>query len=266
MHNIHNMEPETEPETIAIIMAGGLGKRMQSETPKVLHRIRGLPMIVHLLLSIKQLHYPIRKIFIVVGKYRPIIEKTIFKYVDADKIQFISQPEALGTGHAIQCCRDELLLHPPSTRVLILSGDVPLLSPSTMEKMLDDLTAVRIITTRLDEPKGYGRIITDSSGVFQRIVEEKDATESERAVRLVNGGIYAVMCGLLCRYLPYIQNQNEQREYYLTDIVEIIRKNEEGVVVEQLEIPTASQREIMGVNTLEELERLNQLCRAFHWR
>jgi UDP-N-acetylglucosamine diphosphorylase/glucosamine-1-phosphate N-acetyltransferase len=257
---------EEEKETMIIIMAGGLGKRMQSETPKVLHRIRGLPMIVHLLLTIKQLTRPVSKILIVVGKYRPIIEKTIFKYVDADKIQFVHQQEALGTGHAIQCCRDELLLYPPNTNVLILSGDVPLLSSATMEKMIDDLKAVRIITTRLDDPKGYGRIITDSTtGAFQRIVEEKDATEAERAVTLVNGGIYAITCGLLCNYLPMIRNHNEQREYYLTDIVEIIKRNE-GVAVEKMEIPKANQREIMGVNTLEDLGRLDHLYHSSHLR
>jgi len=258
-------EPDASKETIVILMAGGLGKRMQSETPKVLHRIRGLPMIVHILISIRQLPFPISKILIVVGKYRPIIEKTIFKYVDANKIQFIEQREPLGTGHAVQCCRDVLNLQPPSSNVLILSGDVPLLSPMTMEKMIENLSAIRIITTQMDEPKGYGRIILDSSGVFQRIVEEKDANETERAVQLVNGGIYAVSCGLLCRYLPMIQNHNEQREYYLTDIVEII-KTSEGVVVDMLEISKANQREITGVNTLEELEKLNQLYQPFNFR
>jgi UDP-N-acetylglucosamine diphosphorylase/glucosamine-1-phosphate N-acetyltransferase len=263
MEEVDKMEEEVDKETIVIIMAGGLGKRMQSETPKVLHRIRGLPMIVHLLLAIKQIQTQIiKKIFIVVGKYHSIIESTIFKYVDPFKIQFIHQKEALGTGHAIQCCRDELLLQPPSTNILILSGDVPLLTPTTMEKMLEDLSAIRIITTRLDEPKGYGRIITDKQDKFQRIVEEKDATDKERAIQLVNGGIYAVSCGLLCRYLPMILNNNEQREYYLTDIVEIIQKNE-GVDVDMLEISMTNQREIMGVNTLEELERLNQLYQSF---
>jgi UDP-N-acetylglucosamine diphosphorylase/glucosamine-1-phosphate N-acetyltransferase len=256
---------EEEKETIVIIMAGGLGKRMQSETPKVLHRIRGLPMIVHLLLTIKQLQYPINKIMIVVGKYRPIIEKTIFKYIDANKIQFINQREPLGTGHAIQCCRDELLLHPPSSNVLILSGDVPLLSSTTMEKMLDELKAVRILTTKLDDPRGYGRIITDEEGKFHSIVEEKDATDLQRAIQCINGGIYAVNSGLLCRYLPLIQNHNEQREYYLTDIVEIIKKNE-GVEVEIIEMGKSGQREMLGVNTPEELEYLNQIYHPIHSR
>jgi len=256
---------EEEKETIVILMAGGLGKRMNSDTPKVLHRIRGLPMIVHLLLTIKQLRYPISKILIVVGKYRPIIEKTIFKYTDSEKIQFVEQREPLGTGHAIQCCRDILLLQPPSVNVLILSGDVPLLSLSTMEKMIDNLSGIRIITTQMDEPKGYGRIITNSDGLFQRIVEEKDAMETERSIQTVNCGIYAISCGLLCRYLPMIQNHNEQREYYLTDIVEIIQSNE-GVKIEMLEIPKANQREIMGVNTSEELERLNRIYQPFHVR
>jgi UDP-N-acetylglucosamine diphosphorylase/glucosamine-1-phosphate N-acetyltransferase len=247
-------------------MAGGLGKRMQSETPKVLHRIRGLPMIAHLLLSIKQIqNHSIKKVLLVVGKYRSSIESTIFKYVDAEKIQFINQREALGTGHAIQCCRDELLLHPPSTNVLILSGDVPLLSPVTMEKMLEDLKTVRILTTKLDDPRDYGRIITNEEGKFHQIVEEKDATDLQRAIQYINSGIYAVNCGLLCRYLPLIRNHNEQREYYLTDIVEIIQQNE-GVEVEMMEMGLSGQREILGVNTLEDLERLNKMYQPFHSR
>jgi UDP-N-acetylglucosamine diphosphorylase/glucosamine-1-phosphate N-acetyltransferase len=257
-------QPEPEKETIVILMAGGLGKRMKSDIPKVLHRIRGLPMIVQVLLSIRQIpNHPITKILIVVGKYRPIIESTIFKYIDSHKIKFIEQPEALGTGHAIQCCRDELLLHPPSANVLILSSDVPMLSFFTMEQILDNLETIRIITTCFEQPKGYGRIVKNEQGQFERIVEEKDATPEQRRIKCVNGGIYAVNCGVLCRYLPLIQNENEQREYYLTDIVEIIKKNE-NVVVDMMEIETDNQREIMGVNTSEELEYLNKISKFFN--
>jgi len=258
---------EIDPEIVVVIMAGGLGKRMQSELPKVLHRIRGLPMIVHVLLSVKQIARPIAQIFVVVGKYRRRIESIVYKYIDSHKICFIEQPEALGTGHAMQCCRDDLLAYSPTTPVLILSGDVPLITPATMEKMLDHLKGIRVLTTRLSEPRGYGRILTGPNCAFLRIVEEKDATEEERAVTLVNGGVYAVNCGLLCRYLPHLQNHNEQREYYLTDIVEIIQRNEEARggegVVEQMEIPVHRQREIMGVNTPDDLERIHQFYRPF---
>jgi len=258
--------PETEiPETIVILMAGGLGKRMNSKIPKVLHRIRGLPMIVHLLLSIRQIqNHSVAKILIVVGQYRDLIETTIFKYIDHHKIQFIEQPEALGTGNAIQCCRDELLLHPPSTNVLILSSDVPMLSAFTMEQILDNLETLRIITTRLETPHGYGRILTTPEGQFERIVEEKDATEEQRRVKLVNGGIYAVNCGILCEYLPWIKNENNQKEYYLTDIVEIVRKNEPTRPVEMLEIAAENQREIMGVNSPEDLEHLHKIFSFFY--
>jgi bifunctional UDP-N-acetylglucosamine pyrophosphorylase/glucosamine-1-phosphate N-acetyltransferase len=131
--------------------------------------------------------------------------------------------------------------------------------------MLDDLHTIRILTTKLDDPRGYGRIVTDEKGIFQRIVEEKDATDLQRAIQYINGGIYAVKCGILCRYLPRIRNHNEQREYYLTDIVEIIQQNE-GMEVEMMELDKSGQREILGVNTLEDLERLNQLYQPFHSR
>jgi UDP-N-acetylglucosamine diphosphorylase/glucosamine-1-phosphate N-acetyltransferase len=239
-----------------IIMAGGLGKRMNSDVPKVLHKINNKPMLVHVIeQSIVLNPY---KILIVVGKYKNIIEQTIGDYINYTNvnIQFITQLEPLGTGHAIQCCREELLkMH--NKNVIILSGDVPLLKSDTINHILSDFNHVKIVTTILDHPYGYGRII-EQEGVFKKIVEEKDATEQEKIVQKVNCGIYIIKSQLLCKYLPLLENKNVQNEYYLTDIIELI-KNGENVTVDLYTIQKDRQYEIIGVNTIEQLHILEKI-------
>jgi len=237
-------------------MAGGLGKRMNSDLPKVLHKIHNKPMLVHVIEQSILLN-PL-KILIVVGKYKDIIEKTIGEYINYDNIniQFILQPEPLGTGHAIQCCLVELEKY-PNKNVMILSGDVPLLKSTTMNHMLHEFKNVKLVTTIMSTPHGYGRII-EKNGVFEKIVEEKDASEKERMVSKVNCGIYAMESNLLCKYLPHLTNTNSQKEYYLTDIIELIKKGE-NVSIDLYNIPEERQYEIIGVNTVEQLTNLEQL-------
>jgi len=246
-------------KNIIIIMAGGLGKRMNSDLPKVLHKIHNKPMLVHVIEQSILLN-PL-EILIVVGKYKDIIENTVGEYINKNtiikhNIQFILQPEPLGTGHAIQCCRDELLKI-PTTNVIILSGDVPLLKFSTINDMLNEFKHIKIVTTLMPNPHGYGRII-EKDGVFEKIVEEKDACQEEKMVKKVNCGIYAIRCELLCKYLPLLTNNNSQGEYYLTDIIELIQKGEE-VAVGLYNIPEERQNEIIGVNTAEQLANLVNL-------
>ena len=258
---------ETEKGLVAIIMAGGLGKRMNSDLPKVLHKIAGVPMICHILTKLTELSSvkPSVKpsVMIVVGKYRQIIEETINIFLQEkdlqfliEKIQYIDQIEPMGTGHAIQCCRSELLKY-PNTNVLILSGDVPLISSQLMMKMVTNLNTIRITVTCLENSTGYGRIV-EKDGKFDKIVEEKDCNAEQKTIKKVNCGLYTVDCNTLCRYLPYLKNNNSQNEYYLTDIIEII-KCEEHIDVEMYEISKESQHEIMGVNTLQQLEELEKL-------
>jgi len=237
-------------DTIIIIMAGGLGKRMNSELPKILHVVHNKPMLCHVIEQSIQLNP--YKIFIVVGKYKNIIEQTIGEL--NNKVEFIVQPEPLGTGHAIQCCRDELLRY-PKKKVLILSGDVPLLTSSTMQTMLSDVKHVKIVTTLLDNPYGYGRII-EYDGLV-KIVEEKDATDQERTIKNVNCGIYIIQSKLLCTYLPLLQNNNKQNEYYLTDIIALIQQGD--IHVDTYTVSNEKQYEIMGVNTVEQLIELEKL-------
>ena len=154
------MELEKEKGLIVVIMAGGLGKRMDSVLPKVLHKIGKIPMIVHLLIKLRDLEkmHKIDKILIVVGKYKDIIQTKIAKYLATDVITFIDQPNPLGTGHAILCCIEELKQY-TYTNALILSGDVPLLSSLLMYNMVKNVSIVRLMTAIFLEPYGYGRIV-----------------------------------------------------------------------------------------------------------
>ena len=243
---------------VAVIMAGGLGKRMESSLPKVLHKISGIPMICHLLLKLKALKYliNINKIIIIVGKYKDIIKSELEKYDQLPEIEYVIQDQPLGTGHAIKCCINELSEYPESD-VLILSGDVPLLQQHTMNKLIKMNEKVKIITTILSDPNGYGRILKNGEK-FDKIVEQKDCNKREIEIKEINCGIYAIKSEYLCKYLPHLKNNNSQNEYYLTDIIEMI-KREENLDIGILKIPEENVYEILGVNTIEQLKDLEKL-------
>jgi UDP-N-acetylglucosamine diphosphorylase/glucosamine-1-phosphate N-acetyltransferase len=245
---------------LVIVMAAGLGKRMNSELPKVLHCINDVPMIVKIVREAMLLS-PIR-VLIIVGKHRDIIESTINKFIPGNQyIDYIVQEPALGTGHAVKCCIPRLLFFHGfyvSYDVLVLSGDVPLITVDTMRNMLKDVDKVRVVTATLENPDGYGRIIQSPDKKFQRIVEEKDCSEEERLCKRINTGIYAFDSFILCTYLPLIKNENSQNEYYLTDIIEII-KTHKNIDIDMYEIPSDRQHEVMGVNTLDQLEYISSI-------
>jgi len=243
---------------IAVIMAGGLGKRMNSSLPKILHKISGIPMICHILLKLKVLSnfVTINKILIVVGKYKDIIKEEFDKYDILPEYEFVMQEQALGTGHAIKCCINNLNEYPES-EVLILSGDVPLLRPYTMHELINKSENVKITTTILSDPTGYGRIIKNGEK-FDKIIEQKDCSSKELEIKEINGGIYSITSKYLCRYLPHLQNNNSQGEYYLTDIIEII-KREEKIDIGILQISKENVYEIIGVNTVQQLKHLENL-------
>ena len=142
---------------------------------------------------------------------------------------------------------------------MILSGDVPLIKENTLLQMVSKLDKARIMTTILEEPYGYGRII-ETNGIFSKIVEQKDANEEELKCQKVNAGIYAFDSNVLYKYLPYLSNDNAQKEYYLTDIVEII-KNNEHIDIELFNMSKEQQIELTGVNTKQQLEELNKMLR-----
>ena len=214
--------------------------------------INAKPLIVYVIETALKIN-PI-KIGIIVGKYRNIIEMTINKYFkDISKIEYIYQPDALGTGHAIMCCKDFLSNYKNSS-VTILSGDVPLIKSDTLKRLNTSLNKshAAILINKLDNPTGYGRIIIDRDQ-FVKIVEEKDCNDRERKVDLVNSGIYSFKSETIYNNISKITNNNKQNEYYLTDIFNFIDKKLIDLVYLE------NKYEVMGVNTPEQLMSLETL-------
>ena len=236
-----------------IIMSGGLGKRMESNLPKVLHKVNKIPMVVRVIKEAKKLNP--KNILLVVGKYRDIIEKTLQEYEVSTGITFIIQEKPLGTGHAIQCCKRYLFINcDKNDKVLVLSGDTPMITFKLMKEMVD-FKDVKIMYTKRDNPSGYGRIQT-LKGEFMRIVEHKDCNEEELKNQQVNCGIYSFRNELLMKYLNYITNNNAQKEYYLTDLIEILKNHNFNIDMYCLE--KEYQKLLIGVNTKKQLDDLNK--------
>lgn len=230
------------------VLAGGLGKRMKSDLPKVLHQVGGMPMLARVIRQAFELN-PVG-IFVVVGKYQPIIDEHLKIYLNENiysKLTYVNQAEAKGTGHAIQCCKPYLVDF--SGKLLVLSGDVPLISAITLADLLRVESDATVMTTTLENPDGYGRVITN--GGF-RIVEHKDASDEELLVNKINCGIYTFDIGTLCQNIGKIDNNNAQGEYYLPDVLKYIGD------IKTYELPVHLQHETVGVNTKEQLDELNR--------
>lgn len=239
---------------IVLIMAGGLGKRMNSDLPKVLHLLNNKPLIVYVIETALKINP--EKIGIIVGKYGQIIQKTINKYVsDNSKIEYINQPEALGTGHAILSCKPFLSKY-SDLCVTILSGDVPLITSETLERLNNSLleNGSALLVNKLENPFGYGRIKTKNNQ-FEKIVEEKDCSQDERKIHLVNCGIYCFKNNILLSNIQKINNNNKQNEYYLTDIFNFIDRKNTTL------IQTENYYEVMGINNPEQLKELELICK-----
>lgn len=241
-----------------IIMAGGLGKRMNSDLPKVLHKLNDLPLIIHILKTLIEIKP--EKIFIIVGKYKEIIENTIKEYISLkfieDNIIYIKQENPLGTGNAIQCCKTILISYKNIiNKISILSGDVPLIKSNTILNLLNNTKECNILTANIDEPYGYGRIILDNSNNIKKIVEEKDCNSDEKQIKLINSGIYSFNINIIIEYIDLIDNNNSQNEYYLTQIFELLVKN--NITINYNIINNII--EITGINTQEQLKELEKI-------
>ena len=241
---------------ITIIMSGGLGKRMNSDLPKVLHPINNKPMICYVIENAIQIGSS--KILIVVGKYKNIIRTQIEQHFKNTSIfEYIDQPEPLGTGNAIQCCASYFIENkvPVDTNILILSGDVPLITRQTLVK----LTAIQnsLLITKSDNPTGCGRIIFNDDNTIRKITEEKDCSASEKKIQYVNCGIYYISVDFLYKTVPFICNLNASSEYYLTDIVEIA--NNEQICMVYYDLPIQNKYQILNINTPDELLIANEI-------
>ncbi len=232
-------------KTSALVLAAGKGTRMKSNKAKVLHEIFFAPMIQHVIDALESLS--LREIIAVVGHQRQEVESAL----QGSPVSFAYQEEQLGTGHAVLAAGEKLA--GKEGTVLILCGDTPLIRTDTLRTMLDQHAArgakLTVMTTTLEDPTNYGRIVVDPEGNILAVVEEKDATAEQRLIKEVNAGIYCAEIGFLYEALPKIGTDNKQGEVYLTDIVEITNKS--GLPINRFLCP--DPEEVLGVNSRVEL-------------
>jgi len=236
-----------------VILAAGKGKRMRSDLPKVLHPLAGRPLLAHVLAAARALSP--RRLCVVVGHGGSVVRERLA----AEAVSWVEQSPQLGTGHAVQQALPAL---EPGGTVLVLYGDVPLISSATLAGLAEAAAGGRLalLTQVLEDPTGYGRIVKDAGGAVQRIVEEKDADGAERAIREVNTGILAASRERLETWLSRLRNDNAQGEYYLTDIVAAAVADGVPVAVRH---PSAAY-ECLGVNSKAELAALERQYQMDH--
>ncbi len=236
-----------------VILAAGKGTRMRSSLPKVLHRLADKPLLQHVIDTARSLQP--QAVHVVYGHGGEAVKQTM----DDDSLLWAEQAEQLGTGHAVEQAIGNLK---GDSTVLVLYGDVPLVTSETLQALLGHVEeGIALLTMELSNPAGYGRIVRDAESKVQRIVEQKDASEDEQAITEVNTGILAVDGSKLHSWLKRLENSNAQGEYYLTDIIAMAVAD--GVSVKAL--CTAEQDEVAGVNDrvqLAHLERVYQQRQA----
>ncbi|RMI20095.1 MAG: UDP-N-acetylglucosamine pyrophosphorylase [Calditrichaeota bacterium] len=240
-------------ELATVILAAGKGTRMKSDLPKVLHTLNGRPM-VHYVIDVAEA-IGSRRIVLVVGHKKELV-------IEACRergVEFVVQSPQLGTGHAV--LQTHPLFEGYQGDILVLSGDVPLLRAETLQKLLDihrqEQPLATLLTTEMDDPTGYGRIVRDENGLVKQIVEHKDADEEIRKIREINVGIYIFRAEPLFRTLPLVKNDNAQGEYYLPDVVKIYVDRGEKVAA----VLTGDVEETHGINTVEQLQRAEAILR-----
>jgi bifunctional UDP-N-acetylglucosamine pyrophosphorylase/glucosamine-1-phosphate N-acetyltransferase len=230
-----------------VILAAGLGKRMHSRLPKVLHALAGRPLLSHVIDAARAVEA--RRIVVVYGHGGEQVRES----TRGDDLAFVRQEPQLGTGHAVQQALP-MLTDAPIT--LVLYGDVPLIRADTLKTLVAaSRDSVVVLTSELDDPTGYGRIVRDSRGAISAIVEEKDAGAEQRRIREINTGLMALPTAPLARWLGRLNNDNAQGEYYLTDIVKLALTD--GVRVDA--VKAGAQWETLGVNSRAELARLERI-------
>jgi len=229
---------------------------MHSDKPKVLNLLAGKPLLTHVYETAMKIEH--REIYIVYGCGGEQVKNTLKN----SQVCWIEQEEQLGTGHAVQQVLPNI---PKSDHILILYGDVPLISEVSLAKLIEAATntGLSLLTAYFDEPHGYGRIVRDDNDNIIAIVEEKDATIEQQNICEVNAGFMVISAEILNQWIDLLKNENKQNEYYLTDIVEIAVKNN----IKVSPILAESAIEVQGVNTqsqLSEAERYYQIMQAHH--
>ncbi len=229
-----------------IVLAAGQGKRMRSQLPKILHPLAGRPLLAHVLTSARVLQP--RKVVVVHGHGA---EQVRAAFADA-KVEWVLQAEQLGTGHAVQQAMPRIS---SDADVLILYADVPLIRPSSLGQLVEaSRDGIAVMTAEPEDATGYGRIVRNGPHNVARIVEHKDASREELAIREINAGFMATGAQRLSGWLAKLTNRNAQKEYYLTDVVTLAVAD--GVPVRAVKVDHAW--EAAGVNSKQELAELER--------
>jgi len=233
-----------------IILAAGKGTRMKSDLPKVLHPVWGESMVSRVVTVAQEAGS--EKIVVVIGHKKELVEKEL----EGRHVEFAVQAEQLGTGHAVIMA--EPAMHDFKGDVLILAGDVPLLRTDTLRKLIrthrDTGADATVLSAIFEDPHGYGRIVRTPEGHYSHSVEEKDANDEIRKIKEINSGIYIFRSELLFHYLRFIGTDNAQGEYYLTDVLPMMRKEKKKIALQVADDPD----EIQGVNTVEQLKEAEE--------
>ncbi len=237
-------------ELHTIILAAGQGTRMKSAQPKVLHTVAGKPMLAHVIATAKALGST--HVHVVHGHGGEAVRAALA----AEHVEWVEQVEQLGTGHAVE---QALPAIPDAAQVLVLYGDVPLVTADTLRPLLSPArSGLAILTTELEDPTGYGRIVRGATGAVQEIVEQKDADSDELAIREINTGLLAAPADRLRDWLGRCSNDNAQGEYYLTDVVALAAAGGQSVTAITADDPV----EVSGVNTRAQLAMLERAWQA----
>ncbi|MGO9778061.1 MAG: bifunctional UDP-N-acetylglucosamine diphosphorylase/glucosamine-1-phosphate N-acetyltransferase GlmU [Terracidiphilus sp.] len=247
---------ESNSKLAVVIMAAGKGTRLKSQRPKVLHEIGGKPLLAHVIAAASKIVAP-SEIFVVVGHHAEKVRAA----VASTGVSFVEQTEQLGTGHAIQCAREAIRGY---DNILVLSGDVPLIRPETIDQLWrfhqSEQAAMTILTAAPADPTGYGRIIRRSpnSPEVEAIVEQKALTAAQQSIAEINSGIYAFQTAPLLAHLDKLTADNANKEVILTDMARLLRAAGPRVVA----IQASEAIEVLGANTIAELVALDATLRA----
>ena len=240
---------------MAIVLAAGKGTRMKSEQPKVLFPVLERPMIDYVLDALDAV--PVARTVVVVGYRADLVREALARRA---AIEFADQTEQLGTGHAVMMCREQLRQH--DGPVLIVTGDSPLTQTDSIQKLLShferESMSCLLGTLTADDPSGLGRIVRDERGRFERIVEEKDATEAQRAIREVNMSTYLFDAGRLLWALDHLTDDNRQKEYYVTDCPGILLQAGDRVDA----LPVLKPCEALSINRVEDIPAVEAALRG----
>lgn len=237
--------------TVAVILAGGKGKRMNSKLPKVLHKIAGKPLIAHVISTAQSLG--IKRIIVVIGYKGELVKKALAK----EKVKLVWQKKQLGTGHALM--QTQKLLKNFSGKILVLCGDVPFLSANSIIHLLKEhinkKAQATVLTTDVVDPSGYGRIVRNQKRLVERIVEQKEASLKQKKIKEINTGTFCFEAKGFFHLLNQIKADNKSKEYYLTDVVKLLNQKGKKVAA----VKSLMKWEALGINSPGQLKELEKI-------